>query len=176
MKFLLTILTALVLMSCGEASISTVSATQTIAPWSLKWFNAPQANTLYNSAEHVGAVFVLENFFQSCSYCNANAANVDALATAWKDNARVQVLDIGIDTSTRSFQLWINQHTSNHPVLMDGSQILTKQLGTTGYPSTYVLDCQLKVLYSSTGVWDDGVKAAIKSNIENSLATSICQL
>lgn len=175
MKFLM-ILATLILASCSASDSSLKGVGDTVNPWSLRWFNAPQTGTMYNSADHLGAVFVLESFFQTCSYCNENAPNVDALATAYKDDARVQILDIGIDKTDRSYQLWVSQHNPNHPVLMDTAKTLTNQLGTTGYPSTYVLDCTMKVLYKSTGVWDSATKKELKDQIDGLLVKSICPL
>lgn len=144
-----------------------------VSPFSLKQMNGDQQ--MFNSDDHRGAVYVIENYFESCSYCNDNAPNVDAMATAYKDNVRVFVLDVGIDRRDSQYQSWITRHKPNHPVLNDASRILTNQLGTTGYPSTYVLDCNLNVKFTSTGVWNSATVAEIKKAIELSLG-EICYL
>ena len=166
------------LSACGVQQGSKLmdSGDSGVSPWSLKWFNATQPNTMYSSDDHMGAVYVLENYFQTCSYCNENAPNVDELATSYKDDARVQVLDIGVDKTARSYQLWVDQHNPNHPVLMDTSHTLSGELGTSGYPSTYVLDCDLKIQYSTTGVWESQTKKELKQAIDKLLAYSICRL
>ena len=74
-----------------------------ISPTSFPWMNAKQADTTYSMADHPNGVFVFETFSLSCSWCNKNASNVDALATKFKDNNRVQVIDLGIDSSDSNF-------------------------------------------------------------------------
>lgn len=145
----------------------------TVQPFSLPQMNAEQQGTNYNSADHTSAVFVIENYFLNCPYCNDNAPNVDALAESYADNERVQVLDVGIDKSDAQYATWIEKHNPNHPVLKDSAKKLTSQLGTTGYPSTYVLDCNGNVAMKTTGVWSSSTKSKLKSKI-NSLLRRPC--
>ncbi len=74
---------------------------------------------------------------------------------------RVQFLDVGIDRDDSLYEAWIREHKPNHPVLKDAKRELIKQLGTSGYPSTYVLNCKGEVVYKQTGVWESTQKLRI---------------
>ena len=135
----------------------------------LPWMNNTSENSIYQTQKHPGAVWVLETFFLGCPYCNDNAPQVNSLANHFKNDERVQVLDIGIDSSASSYAEWIRRHQPNHPVLNDSKRVVVRQLGTTSYPSTYVLDKNLKVIYKSAGVWSSKVEAQIKEAVERAL-------
>lgn len=151
------------LMSMSSLSFS-------IAHFELPWVNAEsESNATYQSNQYTGAVWVIETFFLGCPYCNDNAPNVNALQQHFKNDERVQILDVGIDQSDSSYAEWIRRHKPNHAVLKDASRKLVRQLGTTSYPTTYVLDKKLNVIYKSTGVWSSKVTAQIKTTVERAL-------
>ncbi len=146
----------------------------TVQPFTLPQMNAEVPGTLYSSEQQSCPVFVLENYFLNCPYCNDNAPNVDDLAEEFKDNKFVAVLDIGIDKSDSQYEEWIRRHHPNHPVLKDAKKTLTNQLGTSGYPSTYVLDFEGKVVLKTSGVWSSATKAKIRNKIKSLLQTAEC--
>lgn len=150
------------------------SVTAAILPFSLRHMNpmGSQSGNTYNSVDHPNAVFVFESYFLNCPYCNDNAPNVDALAEEFGDNPRVQVLDIGIDRTDAEYAEWILRHNPNHPVLHDGARALTRQLGTTSYPTVYVVK-NGAVLLKATGVWSASTKARIRSTIASALAENV---
>lgn len=114
-------------------------------------------------------VVVVEAYFNTCPYCNDNAANVDDLAEEFSHELRLKVVDVGIDRKTSDYQAWISKHNPNHPVLMDSNKKLISQLGTSSYPSTYVIDCQGNVKFRSVGVWSSLTKERIKAAIDAGL-------
>lgn len=114
-------------------------------------------------------VLVIEAYFNTCPYCNDNAANVDDLAEEFSHELRLKVVDVGIDRKTSDYQAWISKHNPNHPVLMDSNKKLISQLGTSSYPSTYVIDCQGNVKFRSVGVWSSLTKERIKAAIDAGL-------
>lgn len=158
--------------SISVASYEVLSSSP-IAPFALPQMNVtPHAD--YVSTAHPGAVFVIEAYFLGCPYCNDNAANVDDLVDAYPDEPLLQVLDVGVDRSDSDYATWISRHQPNHPVLKDSSRSLIHQLGTSGYPSSYVLDCHGVVQFSGTGEWDSRELQSIKTAIDRLLAQG-CQ-
>src|SRR5688500_3480571 len=117
---------------------------QAIAPFALKWENAPNGG-LYNSSEHPDAVFVIEAYQLRCGPCNTNVPNLHDLAGFYGYEPRVQILDLGIDRSPRDYQQWIAKHEPVYPVLNDARRQVWSQLGGSGTPTTWVLDCKLNV-------------------------------
>jgi len=141
---------------------SEVSA-QTVQPFELPNMNA--SGTIYRSADFINGIFVVENYFINCPYCNDNAPNVHAMQAEYAQYGQVQFLDVGIDRTDRQYEQWISRHSPVHPVLKDDSRVLTNQLGTTGFPSAYLIDCHMNVVYKTTGVWDASTKQEIKAKI-----------
>ncbi len=140
----------------------------------LSSFELPNMNAggkIYSSKTQSNAIFVIEAYFLGCPYCNENAPNVNALAAKYATNPRVQVLDVGIDKNDSSYEEWIRRHTPNHPVLKDSKKAVIAQLGTSGYPSTYVVNSAGEVVYESSGVWgteeEEGITAAIDGLIKH---------
>lgn len=134
----------------------------------LPWMNAENATT-YQSEQYQDAVWVIEAFYLGCSYCNENASRVNSLQQYFKNDERVQILDVGTDKADSSYAEWIRKHKPNHPVLKDANRLVIKQLGTSVYPSTYVLDKNLKVVFKSTGVWSSSVETQIRDAVEKAL-------
>ena len=134
--------------------------------------NAEAAGAVYASSDHPKAVFVIENYFLACPYCNENAANVGELVKHYEGNNRVQVLDVGIDREPSQYAEWIRRHNPNHPVLHDGKRVLTRQLGTTHYPAAYVVDSSGEILLKTTGVWSDSTQTRIRAVIDEALLQS----
>ncbi len=140
-----------------------------VKPFSLPWMNSQLSGSLYYSADHPKAVFVIEAYYLNCPYCNENAPNVNKLAENYKDEPLVQVLDIGIDRNDSYYNEWIRRHNPNHTVLKDDKMQVISQLGTTHYPSTYVLDCKGNILFSTSGVWSNSIKAKLINTIDTQL-------
>jgi len=145
-------------------------AASVVSPWELTNMNLDPSG-MYRSSDFSNGIFVIENYFLSCPYCNDNAPAVNAFAAAYVDQPAVQVIDLGIDRNDTQYQTWISRHTPNHAVLKDSDRVLTNQLGTRGYPSTYVVDCHLNVVYSHTGTWDSQATAELKNEVDSLLAS-----
>jgi len=161
-----------ILALCGLLSVTASARPKNVTPFALPQMNHANVGTLYNSSEKQNAVFVIETYFLNCPYCNDNAPNVDDLAEKYKYEPRVQVLDVGVDKNESQYKTWILKHSPNHPVLNDGNRILVRQLGTTGYPSSYVVDCQGNVLATTSGVWSSSKLQIIEQGIEAGLRTT----
>lgn len=166
MRILLASITALFLGSNALAA--------SISPdTSFPWMNAREAGATYNMADYPNGVFVFEAFSLNCSWCNKNAANVDALADKYKDNARVQVVDLGIDTSNSYFTRWIQTHKPNHPVVKDQGRAVYNALKTqNGIPQVFVVDCNGTMIDNIVGYWSSTEKSRIDRAIARGLETT----
>jgi len=143
-----------------------------VTPFTLPLMNGSATDGAnFSSSTHPNTVFVVEAYFLDCPYCNDNASNVDDLASKYASEPRVQVLDVGVDRTVSQYQQWISRHHPNHPVLMDAKRALIGQLGTSGYPSTYVIDCRYNVTKSTSGEWDGSMENSLMSAIDAALKT-----
>lgn len=158
-----------------------ISRNDFVAPWAnalpfeLPWMNHESKGTIYRSLDNPAGIFVIEAYFLNCPYCNDNAPEVDDLATKYASEPRVHVLDVGVDKNDTQYASWISKHSPNHPVLKDGNRKLISILGTSGYPSTYVIDCRGNVAASTSGSWGAGEKRTITDAIDK-LLTQECPL
>ena len=125
--------------------------------YTLDWMNhgeRPGAEKLVvgNSA---GKVYVTEAWFNGCPYCHENAPLVDKLAETLADDPNIVVIDLGHDRRDSDYRSWINRHHPNHPVVRDGAgpNSLLTRLGVYAYPTTTVLDCNLRVKFKTVGSW-----------------------
>lgn len=140
---------------------------------SLLPFDLPQANGAggtYHSSDHPSSVFVVEAFFYTCEHCNNNAPRVNEFAAKYSAEPRVQVLDVGIDRQDSYYTGWLKAQNPNHPVLKDKTKALIGKLGTSGYPSTYVITCQGDVSYSTVGEWSSNTPVYLDQAIRSALA------
>ncbi len=146
-----------------------------VTPFELPWMNGTHGVSTYKSSPHAaaGGVFVVEAYFLGCHYCNENAHNVNDLNDKYANDKRVQVLDVGVDRSDSQYQEWIRRHRPKHPVLKDGDRKLVGQLGTSSYPSTYVIDAKGSVVFKTTGVWDSAKKLQIQNAIDSALKSDL---
>lgn len=140
-----------------------------LTPFNLPWMNHPSRDIDYVSTDHPRGIFVLEFLANYCKTCNDNAVNVAALATAYGDEARVQVLDVAIDRNDREIASWIRKHQPNHPVLKDVERKIWTQVGERYIPTVVVLDCLGRELLRHTGAWDTETQTKIRTVIDEQL-------
>ncbi len=146
------------------------SAAFAVTPFNLPWVNNPARDTVYKTTDHADGVFVMEFFANFCGACNDNAVNVDALSTAYAHDARVQVLDMSLDSSDREIATWIANHAPNHPVLKDVGRTVWNQIHAQYIPTVVITDCHGTEKYRSTGGWDESITAQIHSTVDALLA------
>lgn len=134
--------------------------------------NGESRDEVYKMSDHKAGVFVFEAYRLSCGYCNENAPTVDALATEYASNPRVQILDLGLDTQDSEFAEWIARHQPNHPVIQDTGRRVYNALKTSnGVPQVFVVNCQGQMVGNHVGTWD-GAERKIRGYIEQALKTT----
>jgi hypothetical protein len=130
------------------------------------WKNGPTRDATIDLNDLGNSVFVFEAFANFCGACAENASNVDALATEFADDDRVQVMDLGLDDSEREYAAWIRAHNPNHPVVEDVGEAVWNSLSQSNYiPQVFVTDCEGTLLYSHVGGWNRTVKNEIRAAI-----------
>lgn len=131
------------------------------------------AGAVYRMTDHPDGVFVFESLGLSCTYCNQNAPNVDALATKYKSNARVQVLDMSLDSNESYHKEWIRRHNPNHPMIADvGHKVYNALKGEDAIPQVFVVNCKGEMVGTYLGAWNSSAIAAVNSYIEKGLKTT----
>ena len=151
-----------------------VSLFMSALAYGLEAFELPQMNgenvgEVYKSADHPGAVFVFEAYFNRCPYCHENAPIIDELAAAFKDESRVQVIDLGRDCRDSDYRSWIIRHNPNHPVLKDCNQQLLGPMGVSAFPTTVIYDCRGNEVFRNVGTMDRGVYDRAVASIQAAL-------
>jgi hypothetical protein len=130
----------------------------------------------YRMADHPNSVFVFESYRLRCSYCNENAPAVDALATKYAANSRVQVLDAGLDTSNADYQSWINRHKPNHAVVHDiGRKVFDALKTVNGVPQVFVVNCKGELVGNFVGSWGNEGREKVEADVEQALETDCAQ-
>jgi peroxiredoxin len=157
--------------ACGPGSEVADSSLKSVESINLKWMNADSADAVYKSDDHKSGIFVLEFYQDSCGPCNTNVSNVHTIAKEFKDESRVQVLDVGIDSSPSKYKNWIRKHSPIHPVLMDQGGKLFRSLGMSATPTMVILDCNLNEVHRAVGGWAgsrmDTIRGVINGQLTN---------
>jgi hypothetical protein len=144
-----------------------------IPPTSFPWMNAGQAGATYNMADHPNGVFVFEAFSLNCSWCNKNAPNVEEIGLKFKDNPRVQVIDLGIDSADSYYARWIQTHKPKHPVVKDvGRGVYNALKVENGIPQVFIVNCRGEREDVVVGYWEAAQKAKVQRAIEKALETT----
>jgi hypothetical protein len=153
---------------------ATTSNAASIPMYDFPLKNGESRDDVYKMSEHQNAVFVFEAYRLNCGYCNENADAVDDLAAEYSNNARVQVLDLGLDTSESDYAEWIARHRPNHPVVQDTGRRVYNALKTSnGVPQVFVVNCKGEMVGNHVGTWG-GADKKIRSLVNRALGTT-CQ-
>ena len=134
--------------------------------------NGTVRDEVYKMSEHKNSVFVFETYRLSCGYCNDNAATVNALATEYAAEPRVQVLDLGQDTADADYAEWVARHNPNHPVIQDVGRKVYNTLRTqNGVPQVFIVNCKGEMVGNHVGTWDNA-QQSIRAMIAKALQTT----
>jgi len=132
----------------------------------LPWMNSAARDAVWKLSDHPNGVTVFEAYSITCTYCNQNAAAVDALADQFKNDPRVSVLDLGLDSSPRDFARWVAAHHPNHPVVKDANHTVFNALKQDdAIPQTFVVACDGTLVAEAEGAWDDAAKQTLVDGI-----------
>jgi hypothetical protein len=158
------------------ASASAYGASIDPAATAFPWMNGPARDSRYDMAASGNKVHVFEAYSISCAYCNSNAEQVQALATEYGDNARVQFLDLGLDSADRDYTSWINRHQPTYPVVKDvGHAVWNALKQENSIPQTFVVDCRGELVDYTIGEWGNAEKAQLRQAIATALETTCDQ-
>ena len=147
-------------MALGQAQRIDPATTQ------LPWMNSPAHDASGSSPTTRTASRCSRPIASPARYCNQNAPAVDALADEYKADARVAVLDLGLDSSDRDYGRWIAAHHPNHPVVKDVNHTVFAALKQDeAIPQTFVVACDGTLVASTLGAWDDAAKQTLKDGI-----------
>lgn len=135
--------------------------------------NGAAGVTTYRMADHANGVFVFESYGLSCGYCNQNAPNVDKLASDYKNNERVQVLDLSLDSNAAYQREWVKRHAPNHPVIADtGRKVYSALRSQDAIPQVFVVNCKGEMVGTILGAWDASGQKQVRSFVEKALKTT----
>ena len=155
--------------------MSVPAVAQQIEPTDFPWFNGPTRDAIYRMSEFPNVVHVFEAFTLSCSWCNRNAPQVQAMADEYVGDERVKFVDLGLDSSDLNIQRWVQEHRPTYPVVKDvGRQIWSVLRQSNGVPQTFVVDCNGELVDYTIGYWGTSEKNTIRRAIADGLATE-CQ-
>ena len=149
--------------------VLTASAQAQVDEFELTWANGPEGTSIYNSADHPDAVFLIKIFSLHCGACRANIPAFSELASAYSELDAVQTLNIGVAQSPRELRRWVGLTDNAYPVLA-GRRALMRQLGVRGTPTTVILNQDRQVIWRHSGSWSRSDRREIKATIESLLA------
>jgi thiol-disulfide isomerase/thioredoxin len=118
------------------------------------------SKTEFDSAK-IAKPMLVEFYFNTCPACNDNADKVEMVAKEFI--ATAVVVDFGYDCKASSYESWIQKHKPKHPVLNGcDSPILD---GISGYPTTYIVDKDKKIVFKTVGTWSTSTMNTIRAKL-----------
>lgn len=169
LKFLL-IVYGLLLNSCvalSQDSLTFIDFTvATERPeFTLEDMNNGQAS--YDTRDYEGAAFVIEWYFASCPACNQNSGNVKRLQSEFRNNPKVQIVELSIDCQNSQYNSWISRHRPLGPVLYGCNQDeLVRDMGVSRFPTTIVYAPNKREAMRGIGVWSRSQYDRIKRYLD----------
>lgn len=120
----------------------------------------------YSSLAHPEAAYVIEFFFNSCPACNQNAGNVKRLQNEYRNNPKVQIVELSIDCDSRQYRTWIGNHAPAGPVLNGCDANIVEELGVSRFPTTYIFAPSRREAMRGQGVWRSNTYNSIKRYLD----------
>jgi len=165
------ILSALSVLSLALSAVAAQAAQMEILEF--PWKNGPAAGSVYKMSDHPNGVFVFEAFSINCTFCNQNVPQVKAFVSKYSANARVQVIDLGLDTADSAYTRWISQHRPTYPVVMDtGRRAWTALRQENGIPQTFVVNCRGELVDHTIGLWNAASVVKLDAAVAKALETT----
>jgi len=142
--------------------------------YTFAWKNHSEPNQTFTIGGENDRIYVIETYFNACVYCQKNAPLVKKLVDEQSVNPRVTIVDLSRDTRQSDYASWISKHQPKQPVLQNGvnENNFLAQYVVRGYPTTFVLDCNLNVVAKFEGAWDASDEAKIRENLKTLQASS----
>lgn len=150
----------ILLAGCATKSEQEVFA-EALKPFSLPIMNQELRGKQFTWGQGKSPAILVEFYFNGCVYCNQNAKNVAEMATEFRSE-RIEVLEISVDCEEAEYNAWLKKHPPKGLVLNDCNGSVNDPLGVTGYPTSFIFDCNGNQLLKKVGVWDATDKQKIK--------------
>ena len=113
---------------------------------------------------------VVVNFW--ASWCDPCRKEAPYLESVWRDNRKRDVVVVGLDSKDfrKDARRFVNRYDLTFPIAFDGAGDVSEEYGITGYPETFVIDRQGRVVDAIVGeVATDEEKARLRAAIGQAL-------
>ncbi len=116
-----------------------------------------------------GKVVVLNLWATWCPPCVEEMPTLDGLAKKMAGRDLV-VLAVAEDDDSSRVGPWIRERGFTLPVLLDGRGVVGSYFGITGYPETFIIDRQGKIVHRHVG-FRDWIEPGIVSALETLMSS-----
>jgi peroxiredoxin len=97
---------------------------------------------------------LIEFYFNSCPACNQNAPKIQKIAKEFHGD-RTKILEIGVDCETNDYKDWMRKHPPEGLILNSCEGTIQDELNVSGYPTSFIFDCDGKQVFKHIGVWSN---------------------
>jgi thiol-disulfide isomerase/thioredoxin len=126
----------------------------------------------YRSAAEVsldkykGRLVLLEFWITHCGFCIAAVPKLNAISQKFQDKG-LQVISINMHDPAETIDFFKGKNKPEYLILTGGDSI-AKSFGVESYPAIVLVDKDGKVVYSSSGLFENALEAAIIANLPSS--------
>lgn len=125
----------------------------TLPSFRLPVVNTTQPQEFFDSKENK-ANLLIEFYFNSCPACNKNAPSIGKIAQEFH-SSRTKILEISVDCDASDYASWMKKHPPKGLILNSCDGTIQDELKVTGYPTSFIFDCEGNQLFKHIGVWSE---------------------
>ncbi|PYT01296.1 MAG: hypothetical protein DMF63_00125 [Acidobacteria bacterium] len=117
------------------------------------------SNSSSSLDQYRGKLVLLEFWIAHCGFCIAAVPKINAVAQKFRDKD-LQVISINMHDPTSTIEFFKNKNNPEYRILTGGDSI-AKAFGVEAFPAFVLVDANGKVIYSSGGLEEKELDAAI---------------
>jgi thiol-disulfide isomerase/thioredoxin len=113
--------------------------------------------------QYKGKLVLLEFWIAHCGFCITAVPKINAIAQRFRDKD-LQVISINMHDPTSTIEFFKNKNNPQYTILMGGDSV-ANAFGVEAFPAIVLVDKSGKVVYSSSGMDEKVLEAAIVANL-----------
>jgi peroxiredoxin len=132
------------------------------------WNLATATGNRISLSGYKGKLVLIDFFYKNCYSCLKAIPALDSLYGKYKKDG-LQLIGIDpVDSVNKDLLHFISVAGIVYPVVFDNKQLAATNYRVSGYPTTYLIDKNGKVIYASVG-FDESMKGTLEEIIESNL-------
>ena len=113
--------------------------------------------------QYSGKLVLMEFWIAHCGFCIAAVPKLNAISQNFRDKG-LEVVSINMYDPASTIEFFKNKNKPEY-IILTGGESIAKAYGVDAYPAFFLVDKNGKVVYSSSGLFEKDLEAAIVANL-----------